>query len=104
MKSLTSASATNGTETLAAANALTSYVYNSFFAGVRQTCKENNWPLFEFRVSDGWEPLCKYLGLPVPKGPFPHIDVHNGVCDPYAVARYVSLRQQGLAQMLNASS
>lgn len=25
-------------------------------------------------VSDGWEPLCKFLGVPVPDGPYPHIN------------------------------
>ncbi|TLS27199.1 hypothetical protein PpBr36_04469 [Pyricularia pennisetigena] len=28
--------------------------------------------LFFYRVSDGWEPLCKILNLPVPDVPFPH--------------------------------
>ncbi|OZJ04037.1 hypothetical protein BZG36_03571 [Bifiguratus adelaidae] len=27
-----------------------------------------------FRVQDGWEPLCAFLGVPVPNGPFPHIN------------------------------
>ena len=27
--------------------------------------------LLVFEVSQGWEPLCKFLGVPVPKGPFP---------------------------------
>jgi Sulfotransferase domain len=28
--------------------------------------------LLEFDVSEGWEPLCEFLGLPVPDDPFPH--------------------------------
>lgn len=28
--------------------------------------------LLEFRVQDGWEPLCGFLGVPVPEEPFPH--------------------------------
>lgn len=28
--------------------------------------------LLVFSVKDGWEPLCKFLGVPVPDGPFPH--------------------------------
>lgn len=28
--------------------------------------------LLEYRVQDGWEPLCAFLGVPVPKEPFPH--------------------------------
>jgi hypothetical protein len=27
--------------------------------------------LLEFEVSQGWEPLCDFLGVPVPDGPFP---------------------------------
>lgn len=30
--------------------------------------------LFEFSVEQGWEPLCDFLGLPVPDVPFPHIN------------------------------
>jgi Sulfotransferase domain len=28
--------------------------------------------LLVFDVRDGWEPLCKFLGVPVPQAPFPH--------------------------------
>jgi hypothetical protein len=28
--------------------------------------------LLEWRASDGWEPLCAALGVPVPAEPFPH--------------------------------
>ena len=27
--------------------------------------------LLEYRVGDGWEPLCKFLGKPIPEEPFP---------------------------------
>ena len=27
--------------------------------------------LLVFEAKDGWEPLCKYLGVPVPEGPYP---------------------------------
>ncbi|KAK4995188.1 hypothetical protein LTR66_004939 [Elasticomyces elasticus] len=30
--------------------------------------------LLEFRLSDGWEPLCKFLGKPIPDVPFPHLN------------------------------
>ncbi len=30
--------------------------------------------LLEWRVSDGWRPLCERLGLPVPDEPFPHLN------------------------------
>jgi hypothetical protein len=28
--------------------------------------------LLVWQVSDGWEPLCEFLGVPVPEGPLPH--------------------------------
>ena len=30
--------------------------------------------LLVFRVSEGWEPLCAFLGVPVPDKPFPHLN------------------------------
>lgn len=30
--------------------------------------------LLVFRVQDGWEPLCDFLGRPVPDEPFPHLN------------------------------
>lgn len=30
--------------------------------------------LLVFNLSQGWEPLCKFLGKPVPNKPFPHVN------------------------------
>jgi hypothetical protein len=30
--------------------------------------------LLVYRVGDGWEPLCRFLGVPVPDEPFPHLN------------------------------
>ena len=30
--------------------------------------------LLEWRVGDGWEPLCKFLGKEIPDEPFPHVN------------------------------
>lgn len=30
--------------------------------------------LLIFEASEGWEPLCKFLGVPVPNEPFPHLN------------------------------
>ena len=27
-----------------------------------------------YEVKQGWEPLCKFLGVPVPSTPFPHVN------------------------------
>lgn len=37
----------------------------------RVTPKER---LLEFKLADGWEPLCEFLGKPVPATPFPHLN------------------------------
>lgn len=57
---------------------------------IRQTCRMNNWTLLEFKPTDGWEPLCEYLGLPVPTSSYPHVNVYKNGCDPIAGARYLS--------------
>jgi hypothetical protein len=33
--------------------------------------------LLEWRASDGWEPLCRALELPVPDEPFPHLNTRQ---------------------------
>jgi hypothetical protein len=30
--------------------------------------------LLIFKASEGWEPLCRFLGVPVPNGPFPNVN------------------------------
>jgi hypothetical protein len=30
--------------------------------------------LLEMQLSDGWEPLCKFLGKPIPDEPFPRVN------------------------------
>jgi hypothetical protein len=33
--------------------------------------------LLEWHIGDGWEPLCKFLGKPVPNVEFPHANAAN---------------------------
>ncbi|GIL93257.1 hypothetical protein Vretimale_19669 [Volvox reticuliferus] len=47
-------------------------VYESHMAEVRRVVPPGQ--LLEFRVQDGWEPLCAFLGKPVPEQPFPHVN------------------------------
>lgn len=30
--------------------------------------------LLIFKASEGWEPLCRFLGVPVPNTPFPNVN------------------------------
>lgn len=34
--------------------------------------------LLEWYIEDGWEPLCKFLGKPVPDVEFPHANAASG--------------------------
>jgi hypothetical protein len=37
--------------------------------------------LLVWSVSDGWEPLCEFLEVPVPDTPFPHLNDSKGFID-----------------------
>lgn len=54
-------------------------IYLRHYEEVRRMVPKEN--LLEFRVADGWEPLCEFLGDRVPKGiKFPHVnDNHDFV-------------------------
>ena len=46
--------------------------YKEHFEMVRKMVKPEK--LFEFRLGDGWEPMCKFLDCPVPDEPFPPLE------------------------------
>jgi hypothetical protein len=46
--------------------------YQRHNAGVRQAAPKHR--LLEWRVTDGWEPLCRALDAPVPDIPFPWVN------------------------------
>jgi hypothetical protein len=50
---------------------ITDYFRRHNEAVVRAIPKER---LLVYEVSQGWEPLCAFLGLPVPATPFPHVN------------------------------
>jgi len=41
-------------------------------AHIRSTVPKDN--LLDFRVQDGWEPLCAFLDKPIPNEPFPYVN------------------------------
>ncbi len=47
-------------------------------ANVRATVPADQLPVFS--PSDGWEPLCRFLGVPVPDGVFPRSNAHDEFC------------------------
>ena len=46
--------------------------------------------LLDFQPSDGWGPLCAFLGKEVPSGPFPHVNEGGQAAD--AVRFLVALK------------
>ena len=47
-------------------------VYNAHIEEVKRTVPPEK--LLVFDVKEGWEPLCAFFGVPVPDGPFPHLN------------------------------
>ncbi|KAM0275761.1 hypothetical protein ACHAQH_007447, partial [Verticillium albo-atrum] len=48
-------------------------MYEDQYAAMRRLVPEEN--LLEYRVADGWGPLCEFLDRPIPKGkPFPDVN------------------------------
>lgn len=45
-------------------------VYRAHAEAVRRGIASDR--LLVYDVAEGWEPLCRFLGVPVPDGPFPH--------------------------------
>jgi hypothetical protein len=46
--------------------------------------------LLVFEVKQGWEPLCEFLGVPVPDKPFPHINDRQMTKRAYLAARIMT--------------
>jgi len=44
-------------------------VYNNWVCEIKATIPEEQ--LLIFNVKEGWEPLCKFLDVPIPDVPFP---------------------------------
>lgn len=52
-------------------------VFNAHNETVQQRVPEDR--LLVFRVQDGWEPLCEFLGCEVPNEPFPHLNEGDAI-------------------------
>jgi hypothetical protein len=47
-------------------------IYKAHNDRVRETVPADR--LLVYEISEGWEPLCAFLGVPVPDGPMPHLN------------------------------
>jgi hypothetical protein len=46
-------------------------VYQQHYDSVRAAAAELKMPLLEYRIQEGWGPLCQFLGREMPCKPFP---------------------------------
>ncbi|KAI1326731.1 efflux pump antibiotic resistance protein [Xylariaceae sp. FL0255] len=46
--------------------------YRAHYANIRESTEPSR--LLEYQLSSGWEPLCQFLGKPVPDVPFPRVN------------------------------
>ncbi|KAK4496065.1 hypothetical protein PRZ48_012044 [Zasmidium cellare] len=60
-------------------------VYERHNTEIMEACPPER--LLKFEVKDGWEPLCSFLGVPVPDQPFPRVNEGDAVKD--VVATYM---------------
>jgi hypothetical protein len=60
-----------GKRTFDSENLISAEVYRDYYASVREEAAKRGREVLEFKAEDGWEPLCKFLGKPVPDKPFP---------------------------------
>ncbi len=52
-------------------------IFNRHINAVRRDVPADK--LLEFRVTEGWGPLCEFLNVEVPDTPFPHLNEREGV-------------------------
>jgi hypothetical protein len=79
--------------------AATLKVFEDWNQSVRDTVPASR--LLEFNVKQGWEPLCKFLGVPVPEGDFPHTNDTQSFQDMIKRNAHASGEQ---VQQLNAAA
>jgi hypothetical protein len=65
-------------------NAGLAAAFNAHLAAVRDVIPASQ--LLVYQVKEGWEPLCEFLGIPVPDAPFPHTNGRNEFWDRIAGA------------------
>ena len=63
--------------------------YIKHYAHIREVVPKDN--LLEWEPEDGWEPICKFLGKPVPQEAFPYANRGNGVSDRLLLGGYIRM-------------
>jgi hypothetical protein len=62
-------------------------IYRDHNADVKERCDAER--LLVFEASEGWQPLCEFLGVPVPEGPYPHLNDAKQIRRMITIARVV---------------
>jgi hypothetical protein len=62
-------------------------IYREHIANVKKRCDAGR--LLVFEASEGWQPLCEFLGVPVPEGPYPHLNDAKQLRRMITIARVV---------------
>lgn len=68
-------------------------VYEKHYADIREALKDQPERFLEYRLGQGWEPLCAFLGKPVPDVPFPRINESEAMQEFIRVLLLASLRK-----------
>ncbi|TKA81762.1 hypothetical protein B0A49_00634 [Cryomyces minteri] len=58
-------------------------IYREHYALVRRVTPKER--LLEYRLGGGWEPLCEFLGKPVPNAPFPRVNDEEALREMLAI-------------------
>lgn len=66
-------------------------VWEQHYQMVRDLVPADN--LLEFEAKDGWEPLCKFLGVPVPDVPYPRVNDTSNFWERYEKGTGASLEK-----------
>jgi hypothetical protein len=53
--------------------------------------------LLDYRVQEGWEPLCRFLDVKVPDEPFPRVNVGDNLLSNIRTAMRMAATQNGAA-------
>jgi hypothetical protein len=70
-------------------------VFEQHYERVRRTVPAER--LLVYRVQEGWEPLCRFLGVDVPDEPFPRVNVGDNLVHNISTALRLARGQEGEA-------
>ena len=63
-------------------------IFHEYTEEVKRTVPADR--LLIFQVSDGWQPLCKFLDVPLPDSPFPHVNDKAAMLRRFQAMRIIS--------------